>query len=1291
MHPNLLQKFIKIVNWFVVILIACLILAGLVIHFYFFPNINDYKQLIADKISEKTHLHADIGHIRVDWSQLHPRLTVSEIRLNNSDDQQVLLLKDTQATVSWLSIPQGKPQLSTLTLSEPELLVERLESGEIIVAGVSTSGSHKPSFGDWVIQQKQINIVNATITWQDHMRKAPPLTLTKLNLALENPRLLRLLNEHRIKLDFIPSTGATEPVSIKGKLYGETIDDILQDRNHINVQFKQLDLLAFKPWLDFPNRVKHAKGGAKLGLLFEKSKLQSVDANLAMKQLSFATNQMVKPLSISDLNGRLDWKHNKQQDTLRVNNVNATVEKVQLNRLSGLYQRDAEDNHEIIADLPELSLKPLQSIAQLFAKDSALHQYLTQLAPNGQLKTISITANTKAKAIKNFSFKTKFDQLSINAYEKIPGLTRVSGNIKATEKGGRLDLNGDQSTVDLKRIFRWPIDNNQLNAKLAWTITPKLTKLTIDQFKISNPDLTGQVKGEVRLEPGNPFINVNGQFEKLDITQVKKYLPKFLREKTLHWLDNAFLSGTGNNVKVVFNGSGKGFPFTDPGGIYNPKRGVFKVTSKIEDATVHYGRNWPDVTNASLDLKFEGPTLTLKNSTGRIGQAKITHADFEIPTLKTKDPHLLIQGKVNATAPQAIDFINNSPVQRVTQGFTDALETQGQGDLSLQLDIPLKRSKETVIEGFYTVANGRMQKTGIPTIAHINGTLRFTERVLEAKSIDAIAFDTPIIANIITAANKVIIIDANGIANPDLVNRFIPNSAQYLEGETPFNAQITIQKPSITIAIDSNLDGLASSLPPPFNLTRSESIQVKVIKKNTSKAPHAEETEWQVDVGKLLTATARSKEKDNHIALQSLTMVVDDRNTQDLSSKHAALLQTGVDADININHIDLSVWQSVSNNLLKGLADENSASYTPNYRVKANTLDFLGHRINDVTVNPASNKHYIALNSDEIKGQLSWDGTGLGKLIARLDYLEIPDKAPEQTSTPDALEANSQVEQDLMQLYPTIDLYSKSYHFDNKPMGELVLLAKPMHYYWSIEDFSLTNPDSKLEGNGTWYNIDHANETRLDFTWKIDNLGDALTRLGHPNAIKKGNGRMKGQLHWPGSPHQFDLLTLGGNINFKVKSGQILKVKPGVGRLLGLVSLQSLPRRLTLDFRDLFSEGFAFDKISSDLLIEKGVMQSDNFHMAGPAADVLIKGQTNLKTETQHLNVKVQPQISDSVSLAALAGGPLAGAVAFLAQKVLKDPLNKIISTQYEIIGTWDKPEEVKKPIETLDEQSILE
>jgi uncharacterized protein YhdP len=93
--------------------------------------------------------------------------------------------------------------------------------------------------------------------------------------------------------------------------------------------------------------------------------------------------------------------------------------------------------------------------------------------------------------------------------------------------------------------------------------------------------------------------------------------------------------------------------------------------------------------------------------------------------------------------------------------------------------------------------------------------------------------------------------------------------------------------------------------------------------------------------------------------------------------------------------------------------------------------------------------------------------------------------------------------------------------------------------------------------------------------------------------------------------------------------------------------------------------------------MNNGTMKTTNFRMNGPAAEVFMSGETNIIKETQDLNVKVTPHISDSLSIAALAGGPLAGAAAFVAQKILKDPLNKVLTSEYRIIGTWENPEEV--------------
>ena len=191
-------------------------------------------------------------------------------------------------------------------------------------------------------------------------------------------------------------------------------------------------------------------------------------------------------------------------------------------------------------------------------------------------------------------------------------------------------------------------------------------------------------------------------------------------------------------------------------------------------------------------------------------------------------------------------------------------------------------------------------------------------------------------------------------------------------------------------------------------------------------------------------------------------------------------------------------------------------------------------------------------------------------------------------------------------------------------------------------------------------------------------VGKTLDRFGYPDTVKAGTGSINGNLSWPDGPQAFNSATLNGDLTLKAEKGQFLKIQSGVGKLLGIISLQNLPRRLVFDFRDVFNSGFSFDKISSDVSINQGVMRSENFLMEGASAIVALRGETNLAKETQNLHVKVTPAVSDTFSLAAFAGGPAVGLAAFLAQKLLRDPLNKIAAYEYDIGGTWDDPQETK-------------
>jgi uncharacterized protein YhdP len=117
-----------------------------------------------------------------------------------------------------------------------------------------------------------------------------------------------------------------------------------------------------------------------------------------------------------------------------------------------------------------------------------------------------------------------------------------------------------------------------------------------------------------------------------------------------------------------------------------------------------------------------------------------------------------------------------------------------------------------------------------------------------------------------------------------------------------------------------------------------------------------------------------------------------------------------------------------------------------------------------------------------------------------------------------------------------------------------------------------------------------------------------------------------------------------------------------------------LPRRITMDFRDVFSKGFQFDRITSNLAIERGVMAVKEFHMRGPAADVTMNGQVDLALETQSLNVKVIPQLGDTASTVVGLVHPIAGVATLIAGRIMKNPLGKAFAFDYGISGTWTDP-----------------
>jgi uncharacterized protein YhdP len=128
-----------------------------------------------------------------------------------------------------------------------------------------------------------------------------------------------------------------------------------------------------------------------------------------------------------------------------------------------------------------------------------------------------------------------------------------------------------------------------------------------------------------------------------------------------------------------------------------------------------------------------------------------------------------------------------------------------------------------------------------------------------------------------------------------------------------------------------------------------------------------------------------------------------------------------------------------------------------------------------------------------------------------------------------------------------------------------------------------------------------------------------------------------------------------------------------------VLSLQSLPRRLALDFRDVFTDGFSFDFVRGDVRIDSGIASTNNLQMKGVNAAVLMDGRANIARETQDLRVIVVPEINaGTASLIATVINPAVGLGTFLAQLLLRRPLIEASTQEFHIDGSWVDPQITK-------------
>jgi uncharacterized protein YhdP len=325
------------------------------------------------------------------------------------------------------------------------------------------------------------------------------------------------------------------------------------------------------------------------------------------------------------------------------------------------------------------------------------------------------------------------------------------------------------------------------------------------------------------------------------------------------------------------------------------------------------------------------------------------------------------------------------------------------------------------------------------------------------------------------------------------------------------------------------------------------------------------------------------------------------------------------------------------------------------------------------------------LDARELNGYIEYrqpSGNNLGRVYARLARLSLA------ASTVSDIEATLDQQPSSI---PALDVVVEDFELRGTRLGRVELEALNRESAgvreWRLARLNVSLPEAQFSATGNWALIganqnaarSERRRTALNFKLDIANSGELLKRFGQDKVIARGKGVMQGQIAWLGAPWALDYASMNGGFNLNIETGQFLKADPGIAKLLSVLSLQSLPRRLSLDFRDVFTEGFAFDFLRGDMKIDQGVAFTNNLQMKGVNAAVLMEGTANISRETQDVKVVVVPEINaGTASLVAAAINPAIGLGTFLAQLILRRPFIEAATQEFQVTGSWADPQMVR-------------
>ena len=1312
---------------------SLLLLAMAVLHWVILPHAREWLPYFESHASRSLGVPVRVGDLELRGGGWVPALELRDVVLLDAQQREALRLPRVSAAVSARSLLTLRLRLEQLVIDGAQLDLRRDAQGRLFVAGLPLSQgpddgkqSDDTALADWFFAQPEFLVRNARLRWTDEQRGAAPLELTQVQLLLRNS-----LRRHELRLDATPPADWGQPWRLQGRFTQPLLAraaDFKRWRGTLHAELPAVDFVPLQQYVDLPAAVHGGQGAVRAWLDVERGQAREATLDLALRAVDLRLPEH-EPLALAQLQGRLTALRTDDSYTFAAQGLGFTTDDG-LQWPAGnarLQWRHNGQGGELQADRLDLAL-----LARLMSRvplPQAVEAQLATLQPAGVVTGLQARWDGPLDNPAHYRAKGHVQDLALSgaAAEKSgdigrPGLRGLDADFEATEAGGSARIALAQGALEFPGLFEQPaLPVDRFSAVLAWRLqtaaapTAPKYEVHLREARLLNADAQADFNATWRTDaqghlPGT--LELDGKLQRGRAQAVARYLPLTLPADTRHWVEQAVRGGRIPQATFKVRGDLNDFPFRRAGS------GEFRIAGQVEDVTLAYvpdDATWPVFTHATGELIFERVSMQLRNVRARVADHALELAGVNGGIADLDQATLRIEGTGRGAAADMLRFVDGSPVGGWMDGALSDATATGNAELRLALQMPLSDLDQTAVQGSVLLAGNDVRIVpDAPLMAATRARVDFNrQRITLTGGARVLGGDAVFEGG--TQADGTLRFTGNGVASAEGLRRatelgVVSRLAEAFSGQAPFRLVVAVRQGHPEFQVTSSLVGMASDLPPPLRKAAETALPLQVSTRVQAEGATPQLEHWHVDAAGLFQAQAvrdlQRKDADGSPLLLRGGLGVQTPAPQPAQGFTLAVALPTLDVDAWEQALERLSRPAPGNGMAAGAAGA-AAGGTPsldssvplNATLQVGQMLVHGRRLDQVVAGisrAGGDSIWRAnLHAQQLDGHVEYrpgTGTQAGQVRARLARLALPPSEAQQVENLLA-QAPSTV--------PALDIVVEDFELGGRDLGRAEIQAVNRRTVgrqaeWQLDRLSLTTAEAEFKALGRWVPAPGGQRRMvMDFRMELIDGGALLERLGLGGVLQGGKGRLQGEVSWPGSPLAPDPARMDGQLRLDLQQGRFLKAGAGAGRLLSVLSLQSIPRRLTLDFRDVFLQGFAFDSITGDVRIDDGVADTNNLLMRGLQAAVLMEGKADLARETQDLHVVVVPEINaGTASLAYAAINPAVGLGTFLAQLFLRKPLMQAGTREFQITGSWSDPQvarlerAVDKPLPNLDPSS---